>query len=227
MPSLKHIVVDTLCRRRQQQLKKHFTLFSELDLQIKSGQRLGIIGANGSGKSSLLRLIAGIYRPQSGQMEVNGDITPLFGLGLGIHPELSGYKNIIASGLHFGGTPKEMRCAAPGILEFAGLEKFADMPFKNYSNGMRARLLFSIAVHSTPQILALDEVFAGGDAEFQGKAERKLMEMIDECEILLFASHSLDLVKTICNRAIWMDHGQILADGEPADVCEQYLAGMN
>lgn len=222
LPSLKQIVLNKL-HRRQYKKTTEFWLYRDLNLTIRQGSRVGIVGPNGAGKSTLLKMISGIYRPTKGTIRVRGRIAPLIELGAGMLPELSGSENIIINGVLMGFSPRQMRKKIQRILEFAGLQEFWDMPIKYYSSGMLMRLAFSTATDIDPEILLIDEVFASGDAEFMEKAKTRMGNLMDESHIVVMVSHQLDLIKQLCTRALWIDHGRIVADGEPPEVIRQYL----
>ncbi len=221
-PSIKQTILNTLLRRSYSS-HSDFWLFQDINLKIEHGQRLGIIGPNGAGKSTLLKLICGIYHPTTGTIRVRGRIAPLIELGAGFNPELSGIENIYLNGALLGFGPKAMETKVRGILEFAGLWDFAETPVKYYSTGMTLRLAFSIATDIEPEILMVDEVFAGGDAEFVKKASNRMMELVGNSKITVLVSHNLDLIKKMCDRTIWLEKGKIIMDGDSAEVCNGYM----
>ena len=209
---------------RRMRPTKEFWALQDITLDIAHGERVGIIGPNGAGKSTLLRLITGIYTPARGRLEVLGDIAPLIDLGAGFNPEISAHENIVLYGALLGRSRSDMESKIDRILSFAGVEKFADMPTKYYSTGMQLRLSFAVATDILPEILIIDEVFAGGDAEFQKKAKQRMIDLIDNAKILVMVSHNLGLLQELCERIIWLHEGRIVADGLPEDVCSRYLA---
>jgi len=206
--------------------KKSYSQFKALDnisLKIKSGERLGIIGANGSGKSSLLKVIAKIYEVYEGNIEVNGEVAPLLEIGAGFVPELTGRENIYLNCSLLGLKKNEVENVIKDIIKFSELEEFIDNPLKTYSTGMHTRLAFTIATSINPEILILDEIFAGGDFSFIKKAKDRLNKFMNKAKIIIIVSHDLNLVKNICNRMILMDKGEIISDGSPEKVIEQYI----
>lgn len=206
--------------------KKSYNQFKALDnisLEIKSGERLGIIGANGSGKSSLLKVIAKIYEVYEGNIEVNGEVAPLLEIGAGFVPDLTGRENIYLNCSLLGLKKNEVENVIKDIIKFSELEEFIDNPLKTYSTGMHTRLAFTIATSINPEILILDEIFAGGDFSFIKKAKNRLNKFMSKAKIIIIVSHDLNLVKNICNRMILMDKGEIISDGSPQKVIEQYI----
>jgi len=221
LPSLKQSAINALTRRKNAKVSD-FWIFQGIDLHVPHGQRLGIIGANGAGKSTMLKLIAGIYKPTRGRLRVVGRLAPLLELGAGMNPELSGLENILLNGALLGYGAVEMRRKAPEILEFAGLTEFAQTPLKYYSTGMSLRLGFSVATDIDPEVLVIDEIFAGGDAEFVIRAKDRMRRLMDASKIVVIVSHDLSLIQDLCDRTIWLDKGKIRDDGDPATVCERY-----
>lgn len=221
--SFKQTILNSLLRRRYSK-KLEFWIFRDLKLKVDHGQRLGIVGPNGAGKTTLVKLISGIYRPNSGQVRVVGRIAPLTDLGVGFNPELSGVENIFLYGAVCGQSRKSVARRVDSIIEFAGIPEFAQTPVKYYSAGMFLRLAFSAATSVEPEILLVDEVFAGGDAAFVQKATLRMNELLAASKIVVMVSHDLGMIKGFCNRVIWMDHGRIMADGDPTSVCDAYLA---
>jgi len=222
LPSFKQTVLKKLLRRESRQLRE-FWLYRELNLAIEHGSRVGILGPNGAGKSTLLKMICGIYYPTKGTIRVTGRVAPLIELSAGMLPELSGVQNIVLNGVLLGFRRREMLEKVDRIIDFAGLQEFRDMPIKYYSTGMLMRLAFSTATDIDPEILLIDEVFASGDAEFLQRATARMERLFDESNIVVMVSHQLDLIKQLCTRAVWIERGQIIQDGEPGAVTEQYL----
>lgn len=212
-----------LLRRRGKSKYTEFCALKNINLEIAHGDRIGIVGHNGAGKSTLLKTICGIYCATEGVVEVNGRIAPLLEIGAGFNIELSGRENIYLNGAILGYSKAMLKSIEPEIIEFTGLAEFIDTPVKYYSTGMYMRLAFAIATAVHPDILILDELFAGGDAEFIDKALARMHEFIDKSSIMVFVSHQPDLLRRLCNRVIWIDHGSIVADGEPDVVINNYL----
>jgi len=220
--SLKEFFANILKRRGSSKYTE-FCALKGVNLEVKHGDRLGIIGHNGAGKSTLLKAICGIYQAEQGHVEVKGRIAPLLEIGAGFNPELSGRENIYLNGAILGYSRAMLKVIEPEIIEFTGLAEFIDTPVKYYSTGMYMRLAFAIATAVHPDILILDELFAGGDAEFIDKALARMHEFIDRSSIMVFVSHQPDLLRKLCNRVIWIDHGNVVADGDPSEVIDRYL----
>ena len=183
-------------------------------LNIARGDRVGLIGHNGAGKTTLLRVMAGIYEPQEGRVEIEGKVTPMFDVSLGIDPESTGNENIVLRGLYMGLTKAEILKKVDGIVDFTELGDFLDLPVKTYSEGMQARLAFAIATCIEPEILLLDEGIGAGDAAFLAKANQRMAEYIEKTGILVLASHSEDLIRKFCNKIVLMEHGHVLWMGD-------------
>jgi len=183
---------------------------------------LGILGRNGSGKSTLLKIIAGVFRPASGKVHVDGTLAPLIELGAGFHHELTGRENILLNGLLMGYSKEEMLAREQSIIDFAEIGDFIDAPIKQYSSGMQTRLAFAVATEVDPDILILDEILAVGDAAFQQKCFSRINTFRKAGKTILFVSHSMPDVKEHCDRAILLDKGSIVADGNPSEVAESY-----
>ncbi|HET8775243.1 MAG TPA: ABC transporter ATP-binding protein [Thermoanaerobaculia bacterium] len=195
----------------------------DLTFEVERGEAFGIIGRNGSGKSTILKLISGILKPTSGKVAVNGRIAALIELGAGFHPEITGRENIYINGIMLGLTRREIDQRFDRIVEFSGIREFLDQPVKTYSSGMYVRLGFAVAVHVDPDILIIDEVLSVGDEEFSARCVAKIQEMKYRGVTLVFVTHQLDQVRTLCDRALWLDHGQLEAIGDPMRVVDAYL----
>ncbi len=205
--------------------KLHFTEFwalRDINLTVEKGDRVGILGFNGAGKSTMLKVIAGVMKPTEGTVKVNGVIAPMLELGAGFDMNYSGKENIFLYGATMGYSRKFIEEKYDEIVAFSELKDFIDVPVKNYSSGMRARLGFAIASAVEPEILILDEVLSVGDAKFRKKSENKILSMFDKGVTVLFVSHSVDQVLSICNKAIILDHGRIIAQGEAKEICDKY-----
>jgi ABC-2 type transport system ATP-binding protein len=199
-----------------------FWALSDVSFSLKKGDRLGILGMNGAGKSTLLKVIAGVYKPTSGKVTRNGKIVPLLELGAGFDKEYTGRENIYLYGAMLGYSKKFIEEKFDEIVEFSELEKFIDVPVKNYSSGMRSRLGFSIATVVEPDILILDEVLSVGDAKFRKKSEQKVLSMMEKGVTVLFVSHSLKQVRRLCTKAMILDGGRMLAFGDIEPIAQQY-----
>ncbi len=194
-----------------------------INFEIKKGEFVGIIGRNGSGKSTLLKILAGIYYPQKGNVTINGNLVPFIELGVGFNFELTGRENVYLNGAMLGFSNEEMDAMYDDIWEFAELKDFQDQKLKNYSSGMQVRLAFSIAIRARGDILLLDEVLAVGDAAFQEKCNNYFENLRDSKQTIILVTHSMENVKKFCNRAILIEDGKIIADGDPKSVSNKYL----
>lgn len=201
---------------------KEFWALNDIDFTVEKGDRLGILGLNGAGKSTLLKVVAGVMKPTKGKVEVEGIIAPMIELGAGFDPNYTGAENIYLYGTTMGYSRKYIDSKYDEIVEFSELQKFIDVPIKNYSSGMKARLGFAIATAVKPQVLILDEVLSVGDTKFKKKSEAKLMGMIDSGVTVLFVSHNTNQVNKICNKAILLKEGKIIAKGDSKEVCDIY-----
>lgn len=201
---------------------KHLAL-NNISITIEHGERLGVVGKNGAGKSTFLKTLCKIYEPSSGQIRVSGNIAPLLEIGAGFNPELSGRENIYLNGAILGHSIQKLKTLENEIIDFSELNEFIDVPVKYYSTGMYLKLAFSIATAVKPEILVLDELFAGGDAEFVEKAKMRMSKFIEDSSIMVFVSHQLDLLEELCTRVIWINNGEVIADGKPEVIIKQYL----
>lgn len=193
-----------------------------INLELKEGDKLGLIGHNGAGKTTLLKMINGIYHPTSGSCEVIGRVSSLLDMGLGMDENATGYENIFLASYLSGYDKPEIQTLLPDIVEFADIGDFIYLPMRTYSAGMRARLAFAIATAFIPDILVIDEVFGTGDADFVNKSIRRMEDLMTGARILIFASHSPDLVEQFCNKAILMEKGNIVKAGNVKEVNEFY-----
>lgn len=225
-PSLKDYF-SSFFKKSKQAAYTDFKAVNDVSFKIEAGDRVGIIGHNGAGKSTLLKGICRVYAPTDGCVKVNGRLAPLLEIGAGFHAEFTGRENIYLNGAILGYTEQELKKIEPEVISFAELEEFIDTPVKYYSTGMYMRLAFSLATAMHPEILVLDEIFAGGDAAFMVKAKKRMHDLIDKSDIMILVSHDHELVKTLCNRVLWMDHGKLIADGSPSEILESYLNKKN
>jgi teichoic acid transport system ATP-binding protein len=193
---------------------------------VYEGETIGIVGSNGSGKSSLMRAIAGLFPATKGAVYTLGKPTML-GVGAALLPNLSGEKNIMLGGLALGFDKKEIAAASESIINFSGLKDFIDLPMRTYSQGMSARLRFSIAAAKKHDILIIDEALAVGDRQFRMKAEAKIREMRKEAGTVFLVSHNMKSIQDTCNRVIWLEKGELLMDGDPVQVCDAFVAAMD
>lgn len=206
---------------------KEFLALKDVSFEVKKGEAWGIVGTNGSGKSTLLKLICGILKPYKGTVSVQGSVAPLIELGAGFEGDLTASENIFLNGAVLGYDKHFMQQHFDEIVDFAELWEFLDMPIKNYSSGMAARLGFAIATVVRPDILICDEVLAVGDYAFQQKCEKRMNEMRDEGTTLLYVSHSIDSVREVCDHAVWLEKGIVRAMGDVKMVTDLYLRREN
>ena len=199
-----------------------FWALKDINFTLNRGERLGILGLNGAGKSTLLKVIAGVFKPTEGSVARHGVMAPLLELGAGFDMQYTGAENIYLYGAVLGYSKSFIDEKFDEIVSFSELQKFIDVPLKNYSSGMKARLGFSIATIVAPDILILDEVLSVGDAKFRKKSEKKVMEMFDKGVTVLFVSHSLEQVERLCNKAMILEHGNMLAYGDLKEVAQKY-----
>ncbi len=217
--SLKEYVIKFLKREIKYD---EFWALKNISFELQKGERLGILGLNGAGKSTLLKIIAGVYKPSVGTVERHGRIAPLLELGAGFDMQYTGKENVYLYGSVLGLNRDFLASKYDEIVEFSGLKKFMDVPMKNYSSGMRARLGFAIATVVNPDILILDEVLAVGDSKFRKKSENRVMEMFGKGVTVLFVSHSLEQVRSLCNKAMILENGQMIAYGDTEKVARVY-----
>ena len=206
---------------------KELWALKNASFEVAAGTTFGLVGHNGSGKSTALKVISGIYRPTSGDVTVNGRISALLELGAGFHPDLSGRENIRLNGSILGMSRRQVEAAMDEIIAFSGLDEFIDSPVKVYSSGMYVRLGFAIAVSVRPEILAIDEIIAVGDEEFQRKCFDYLHELRRSGSTILLVSHSLSLMEDLCDSAVWLDHGRVQSYGDARAVVREYVSSVN
>ena len=205
---------------------KEFLALKNIKFSVKQGEAWGIVGTNGSGKSTLLKLICGILKPYKGSVSINGSIAPLIELGAGFDGDLTARENVFLNGAVLGYSDKFMKEHFDEIIDFAELWDFLDMPIKNYSSGMSARLGFAIATMVRPDILICDEVLSVGDYAFQKKCEKRMNEMREQGTTLLFVSHSIEAVREVCDKVLWINKGEKVMEGLAQDVCEAYMKSL-
>ena len=196
---------------------------SDVTFKIQEGEKVALLGHNGAGKSTMLRALGRVYSPTKGSAKIVGKAGSLIDIGLGINPEATGRENVFIRGQLLGLSKQEIAANYQGIVEFAELGDFMEMPVRTYSTGMHLRLAFAVSTVFRPEILIMDEWLSVGDADFQHKAEARLRELVSETKILIIATHSKDLVEAVCNRAIWLEHGQIKMDGPAGEVSKAYF----
>ena len=221
--NLKEYIVKLM---KRELMFQEFLAVKDVSFQVHAGEAWGLIGVNGSGKSTMLKAISGIIKPYKGSITVNGSVAPLIELGAGFDPECTARENIFLNGCVLGHTEKFMQDHFDEIVDFAEIHDFLDSPLKNYSSGMRARLGFSIATMVKPDILIVDEILAVGDYKFRQKCEKRMKELLSGGTTLLYVSHSIDEVKRLCDHALWIDHGVARMQGEVNEVCDAYMKEM-
>jgi lipopolysaccharide transport system ATP-binding protein len=210
--------------RRDRTPADEFWPLRDVSLTLHAGESIGILGQNGSGKSTLLKILTGVLQPTSGQVRTRGRIAALLELGAGFHPELTGRENIYLNGSVYGIGRREMQRQLNSIIDFAELGEFIDMPVKHYSSGMYVRLGFAVAIHTDPEVLIVDEVLTVGDQIFQQKCMQRILEMQAAGVAIVLVSHNLEDIRRLCQRAIWLQNGEVRANGEALDVADDYLA---
>jgi teichoic acids export ATP-binding protein tagH len=218
---LKEYIIKML---KRELMFQEFLALKNINFTVKRGESWGLIGKNGSGKSTLLKLISGIISPYQGNVTVNGSISPLIELGAGFDPELTARENIFLNGALLGYSKRFIESHFQEIVDFAELNDFVDVPIKNFSSGMSARLGFAIATVQKPDILIVDEVLAVGDFAFQQKCKERMENLLSNGTTLLFVSHSIEQVKELCSKAIWIDNGEVRAIGETHSVSQEYMS---
>lgn len=199
-----------------------FTALENITFEVKKGETIGLIGRNGAGKSTLLKIISGIMKPTDGFVECYGNVVPMLELGSGFDMDLSGRENVYLNGAILGYTKPFLDKKFQEILDFSELGEFINIPIRNYSSGMLARLAFSIAAVVKPEVLIVDEILAVGDAQFQEKSKHRMMELMGGGTTVLLVSHDIEQVKELCQRVIWLEHGRMLKIGEAKEVCGEY-----
>ncbi|HOQ76369.1 MAG TPA: ABC transporter ATP-binding protein [Thermoclostridium sp.] len=217
--SLKEYTVALLKRRLKYE---EFWALRNVSFEVRRGEVMGIIGRNGAGKSTLLKIISGILKPTEGKVKTGGNIVPMLELGSGFDLDLTGRENIFLNGAILGYSEDFLKSKYDEIVEFAELEKFIDVPIRNYSSGMLTRLAFSIATVVNPEILIVDEILAVGDEAFQAKSKARMMELMGGGTTVLFVSHNIEQIRELCNRVIWLDEGRIKMIGDKNEVCDAY-----
>lgn len=220
--SLKELVSSVFRRTSRRAVIKDVHALKNISLEIKAGERVGLLGHNGAGKSTFLKTIAGLYPITSGRVDIQGEVRSLFDLSMGFEPDATGRENILYRGLLLGLSPAFMREKEAEIVEFAGLGEFIDYPIKTYSAGMQVRLAFAISTAVGGDILLLDEVIGAGDANFMAKAKQRITSLVEQAEILVLASHDFGALKSLCSRGIVFHHGEIIFDGSVDSALLEY-----
>ena len=206
--------------------RQDFYALRDVSFTIRRGEVVGLVGSNGAGKSTLLKLVAGVMKPSLGSVRCGGRVCPMIELGAGFDLQLTARENIYLNGAIMGYPRSFLRERFDAIVDFSELRDFLDVPVQNFSSGMVARLAFSIATQIEPEILIVDEILSVGDAAFQQKSEEKMLSLIGGGTTVLFVSHSVEQIRKLCSRALWLDHGELRADGKSDEICAQYLAAV-
>jgi len=222
--TIKELSIQVL--KRQVKYEKLWAI-DGVSLTVSDGEVLAIVGPNGAGKSTLMKLLARVLPPTGGRVVVRGNVAPMIELGAGFNLELTGRENIVMYGSLLGRSPQQMRDKADEIAHWADLDGFIDVPLRSYSSGMLARLGFSVATDTEPQVLLVDEVLSVGDAAFQQKSSERMRQMIDDGASVVLVTHNLESVKAIADRAIWLDHGRIVLEGDPEEIVAAYEASVH
>lgn len=224
--SLKQGFIDLFNKEKRKKNKKNeFWALKDIDFQVKKGEVIGFIGSNGAGKSTLLKVVAGVMKPTKGNVKIYGNVCPMIELGAGFDMDLTARENIYLNGAVMGYTKELLDSKFNDIVNFAELRDFLDVPVKNFSSGMVARLAFSIATIVEPEILIVDEILSVGDLSFQAKSENKMLSMITGGTTVLFVSHSVEQIKKMCDTIIWIEHGDVQKIGRK-EVCDEYIKFM-
>ena len=223
--SLKQFFINMFNPKKKQAKKEEFWALKDISFEVKKGEVVGFIGSNGAGKSTMLKVIAGVMKPTIGQVKVEGNICPMIELGAGFDMDLTARENIFLNGAVLGYSKAFIEEKFDEIVEFSELKEFLDVPVRNFSSGMTARLAFSIATVVDPEILIVDEILSVGDLAFQQKSENKMQSMIGGGTTVLFVSHSTEQIKKICNKVIWIEHGKVQQIGSK-EVCDAYQEFM-
>jgi ABC-type polysaccharide/polyol phosphate transport system ATPase subunit len=226
-----HHAGQMLLRDRLKQLFRgspvtHFYALQDISFELAAGESMGLIGANGAGKSTILNLATRLMRPDTGTVEVNGEVAALLELGAGFHPDLTGEENIRINAALMGLSRRETAAKAEEIIEFSGIRTSIHEPLRTYSSGMTMRLAFSVAIASAPDILLIDEVLGVGDEDFYAKCMLKMREFQRDGKTILFASHNAELIRTFCHQAMWLEHGQIVSVGDVVEVMDAYRGSV-
>ena len=220
--SIKQAFVNFFSFKRKKKKKEEFWALKDISFEVKKGEVIGLIGSNGAGKSTMLKVVSGVMKPTKGKVTVGGVISPMIELGAGFDGNLTARENIYLNGAILGYSKEFLDDKFDEIVEFSELKDFLEVPVKNFSSGMTAKLAFSIATVVNPEILIVDEILSVGDIKFQEKSKNKMLEMIRGGTTVLYVSHSLEAIRDLCTRVIWLEHGEIVEIGEPEKICDHY-----
>lgn len=219
--SIKEAFISLFDKKRRPQ-KSELWALKDISFEVKKGEVIGLIGSNGAGKSTMLKVVSGVMKPTKGSVEINGVISPMIELGAGFDLELTARENIYLNGSILGYTKQFINDKFEEIVDFSELRDFLDVPVKNFSSGMIAKLAFSIATIVNPEILIVDEILSVGDIKFQEKSRKKMLDMIKGGTTVLYVSHSLESIKELCDRVIWIEHGKMIKMGDTKKICAEY-----
>lgn len=219
--SMKQAFIDLFTKKKNKKSEEFWAL-TDVSFHVKKGEVVGLIGSNGAGKSTLLKIVSGVMKPTSGKVTVNGVISPMIELGAGFDSELNARENIYLNGAILGYSKKFIDEKFDEIVEFSELKDFLEVPIKNFSSGMTAKLAFSIATIVNPEILIVDEILSVGDIKFQEKSKKKMMDMIEGGTTVLYVSHSLESIRDLCTKVVWLEHGKVIKVGDTKKICEEY-----
>lgn len=230
--SLKQFVVDLfnpkkIMEKKKEKVNNDFWALKNVSFNVNRGEVVGFVGTNGAGKSTLLKIVAGVIKPTEGSVEIGGNVCPMIELGAGFDSDLTARENVFLNGSVMGYSKSFLESKYDEIVEFSELQDFMEVPVKNFSSGMVARLAFSIATIVDPEILIVDEILSVGDAAFQQKSEAKMKSMISGGTTVLYVSHSTASIKALCDRVVWIDHGNVKMIGKADEVCDAYLDFLN
>lgn len=220
--SFKETFIDFFKFNKKKKINQKFWALKDINFEVNKGEVIGFIGGNGAGKSTLLKIISGVMKPTKGNVTVNGVISPMIELGAGFDPELTARENIYLNGAILGYSKIFIDSKFDEIVEFSELIDFLDVPVKNFSSGMTAKLAFSISTVVEPEILIVDEILSVGDIRFQEKSKNRMVELIKGGTTVLYVSHSLHTIKELCDKVIWLDQGKIIMSGSKNEVCDAY-----
>ena len=219
--SIKQAFINLFTRKNKRK-KETFWALKDVSFNVGKGEVVGLIGSNGAGKSTLLKVVSGVMKPTNGKVEVKGVISPMIELGAGFDGNLTARENIYLNGAILGYSKKFIDSKFDEIVEFSELKDFLEVPVKNFSSGMTAKLAFSIATVVNPEILIVDEILSVGDLKFQEKSKHKMMEMIKGGTTVLYVSHSLESIKDLCTKVVWLEHGKVVKIGDTKKICDEY-----